>query len=345
MAQALDHYTEAVGAAELLPPSPTLVDALANQGRALLHFDRFPEARESAGRALALGREFRYPAGQARALIALGEVAQAAGQVDDLLALAWEATSIDPASIPGKLARMCAELATHVLVDAGKLDQARHLCADELSRARDAGDLVGLADFLALAAVLELRLGDVSAAAAHIRQGIEVCSKVGYQVRLLDCLDACGHLCAARQRWADAVTAWAAHATCVQAFPGDDLPEERVRRQQASQKVEQELGPLQTQAARERGAAMTLGTATEFAVLLSSEGAQEPSAAPDAPRLSARERELVTLVAQGRTNAQIAGQLFISVRTVGSHLDRIRDKTGCRRRTDLTKLALQVGLV
>jgi DNA-binding NarL/FixJ family response regulator len=62
-------------------------------------------------------------------------------------------------------------------------------------------------------------------------------------------------------------------------------------------------------------------------------------------RLSARERELVTLVAQGRTNAQIAAQLYISVRTVGSHLDRIRDKTGCRPRADLTRLALAEGLV
>ena len=74
-------------------------------------------------------------------------------------------------------------------------------------------------------------------------------------------------------------------------------------------------------------------------MLLLSEGAREPGVAPGAPRLSARERELITLVAQGRTNAQIAGQLFISVRTVSSHLDRIRDKTGCRRRTDLTRLA------
>ena len=80
-------------------------------------------------------------------------------------------------------------------------------------------------------------------------------------------------------------------------------------------------------------------------MLLLSEGAREPGVAPGAPRLSARERELITLVAQGRTNAQIAGQLFISVRTVSSHLDRIRDKTGCRRRTDLTRLALQAGLV
>ena len=76
--------------------------------------------------------------------------------------------------------------------------------------------------------------------------------------------------------------------------------------------------------------------------------------APEAPapvarsgltRLSARERELVTLVAQGRTDAQIAEQLFISVRTVRTHLDRIRDKSGCRRRADLTRLALQEGII
>jgi DNA-binding NarL/FixJ family response regulator len=64
-------------------------------------------------------------------------------------------------------------------------------------------------------------------------------------------------------------------------------------------------------------------------------------AAPPGPgTLTARERELVALVAQGRTDAQIATQLYISVRTVRTHLDRIRDKTGCRRRADLTRLAL-----
>jgi DNA-binding CsgD family transcriptional regulator len=53
----------------------------------------------------------------------------------------------------------------------------------------------------------------------------------------------------------------------------------------------------------------------------------------------------VPSTAPASTNAQIAAELYISARTVSSHLDRIRDKTGCRRRADLTRLALTTGLV
>lgn len=60
------------------------------------------------------------------------------------------------------------------------------------------------------------------------------------------------------------------------------------------------------------------------------------------PVLSVREREIVSLVSEGATDREIAERLFISVRTVGSHLDRIRDKTGCRRRGELTRLALEL---
>ena len=90
---------------------------------------------------------------------------------------------------------------------------------------------------------------------------------------------------------------------------------------------------------------MSLATAAEYVLMLTTAGPQAPVAAPGLEALSPRERELVTLVAQGNTDAQIAGQLYISVRTVSSHLDRIRDKTGCRRRADLTRLAVSAGLV
>ena len=60
--------------------------------------------------------------------------------------------------------------------------------------------------------------------------------------------------------------------------------------------------------------------------------------------LSEREREIVALLAGGATDAQIAGRLFLSVNTVRSHLERIRDKTGARRRTELVRYALQAGI-
>jgi len=66
---------------------------------------------------------------------------------------------------------------------------------------------------------------------------------------------------------------------------------------------------------------------------------------PDGPSLTMREAEVVRLVAGGQTDGEIARSLTISVKTVQSHLDRIRTKTGARRRADLTRLAVELGLV
>ena len=137
---------------------------------------------------------------------------------------------------------------------------------------------------------------------------------------------------------------WAAYAALKLHEGFTDLPAAARRRDQPLREARQVLGPDRARAAEDRGAAMSLVTAAEYALMLTALGPRQPQA-PGAGQLSARERELVTLVAQGRTNAQIAAQLYISVSTVGSHLDRIRDKTGCRRRADLTRLALTAGLV
>ena len=60
--------------------------------------------------------------------------------------------------------------------------------------------------------------------------------------------------------------------------------------------------------------------------------------------LSAREREIVALLAGGASNAKIAETLFVTPNTVRTHLDRIRDKTGARNRAELTRYAIQAGI-
>jgi DNA-binding NarL/FixJ family response regulator len=60
--------------------------------------------------------------------------------------------------------------------------------------------------------------------------------------------------------------------------------------------------------------------------------------------LSERERQVLSLVAAGERDQDIAEAMSISVRTVRSYLDRIRDKTGRRRRPELTRLAIEEGI-
>ena len=68
-----------------------------------------------------------------------------------------------------------------------------------------------------------------------------------------------------------------------------------------------------------------------------------PAGRPADP-LSAREREIMALLAGGASNAKIAETLFITPNTVRTHLDRIRDKTGARNRAELTRYAIQAGI-
>lgn len=69
----------------------------------------------------------------------------------------------------------------------------------------------------------------------------------------------------------------------------------------------------------------------------------EPSGPPD--DLSERELEVLKLIALGHTNTEVAGQLFLSVRTVESHRAHIQQKTRRTSRAELVRYALEHGLV
>lgn len=61
--------------------------------------------------------------------------------------------------------------------------------------------------------------------------------------------------------------------------------------------------------------------------------------------LSDRERQVLKLVAEGKTSRQIAEELFLSVNTVQTHRAHIMEKLGLHNRTDLIRYALRKGLV
>jgi two-component system, NarL family, response regulator NreC len=71
------------------------------------------------------------------------------------------------------------------------------------------------------------------------------------------------------------------------------------------------------------------------------------AAEPEAPAsdLSERETDVLRLIALGHTNAEIAEQLYISVRTVETHRAHIQQKLGVSSRAELVRSALSRGLV
>jgi DNA-binding NarL/FixJ family response regulator len=62
-------------------------------------------------------------------------------------------------------------------------------------------------------------------------------------------------------------------------------------------------------------------------------------------QLSERETEVLTLVARGQSNKEIAQELFLSEGTVKAHVSHIMAKLAVDRRTDLVRFALSTGLV
>jgi predicted ATPase/DNA-binding CsgD family transcriptional regulator len=344
LAAALGHFTAVRDAAAARPPSRALTVALAGRATVLLEMGRAAEAAGDARRALVLAREIGDRFGEGWALVELSLEAHYAGDLDEAVRLARQAGQV-AAGISGGLARVCSSVLTIVLADAGDLAEAERVGAVGLARARDAGDLRNQVLLLPRIVGVDLRAGRTGDAAAHLREGLRIAVRTGIWVELLPCISQCGNLCAATGRAADALTLWAACAAIDQHQELADLPWIETRREEQLRQARQALGPGRAREAEDRGAAMSITAAAEYALMLTASGPPQPGASAGLGKLSARERELVALVALGRTNAQIAAELHISVRTVGSHLDRIRDKTGCRRRADLTRLALSAGLV
>jgi len=61
--------------------------------------------------------------------------------------------------------------------------------------------------------------------------------------------------------------------------------------------------------------------------------------------LPAREREVFELMAQGASNPEIAGQLFLSEATVKSHVRRVLSKLNARDRVQAVVIAYSTGIV
>jgi DNA-binding CsgD family transcriptional regulator len=61
--------------------------------------------------------------------------------------------------------------------------------------------------------------------------------------------------------------------------------------------------------------------------------------------LTRRERDVLVMVAQGLTHKQIGTRLSLSKATIDTYIHRVRQKVGSGNKADLTRLAMDLGLI
>jgi predicted ATPase/class 3 adenylate cyclase/DNA-binding CsgD family transcriptional regulator len=360
-------------------PTRTRAQALIASCHLLIRFGDDSALASLADEAITIARALADDAVTADALAQLcwfrfehGELPAALAQIDEAVTLAR--TSGDP--------RLIAYVLGHRAVfasEAGDLDAAFADQQEILTLARATGDNYRLANTLANLGVDEIAAGDLPAARAHLAEAIVLADALRYQhlsdgvrenmgfVDLID--DDPGHarllfidildtarmtgvtsyvhgallglaLAAGADR--DPTVAATLHGVADEQYEQAGRVFETIEaalRDRDHAQLRAALGETAFEAAYRRGRSLSRADALALAA-----GTAHGPAVGTADLLSEREREIVALLAGGATDAQIGQRLFLSVNTVRSHLERIRDKTGARRRPDLVRYAIGAGI-
>jgi DNA-binding NarL/FixJ family response regulator len=93
------------------------------------------------------------------------------------------------------------------------------------------------------------------------------------------------------------------------------------------------------------GALVTPGVTRRLAAEIMSQGPRRAAALPELEALTHREREVLSLIGLGFSNAEISGRLEVSRSTVKTHVGSVISKLRARDRADLVRLAYETGLV
>jgi predicted ATPase/DNA-binding CsgD family transcriptional regulator len=350
---ALEVFAKVVDLLTPAGPSGLLVDALIGRSNVLRNTMRLEEAEHQAHQALGMAETIGYAGGQSDACTAIGMARHYAADYRTAHSFAVRAHSIDQARLRPDQALYRNMLLTVVAAEVGAHPAGERACLEGLALARQVGDRRGEAFNQGILSEYCIRSGRLPEAAQHLVEALHTATVIGDRLVCTDCIRNAARVCAELGDFRNSAILFAAYETSWAAWRVSDLPAPAMDSvgvgafREIEHKLTTNLDPAQRLAFERRGAIMSVGAAIELAEsLMSSIADPEPAQSPTGGvRLSLRERELVTLLAAGLTDQQIGEKMFISIRTVRSHLDRIRDKTGRRRRAELTRLAVDTGLI
>jgi DNA-binding CsgD family transcriptional regulator len=204
---------------------------------------------------------------------------------------------------------------------------------------------------LTLLAKVEAQQGDHVSARALYEQSVVLAREMNNKLNIVDCLEGLAGVVAAQGELTWGARIWGAAEALRDAMGTPIPPIYRIEYERPVTAVRTQLGEKVFAEAWAEGRAMT----PEQVLAVQIPGTKPISEGPSTPPtkstptypagLTSREVEVLRLVAQGLTDAQVAEQLVISPRTVNTHLTSIYNKLGVNSRASAARFAVEQHLI
>ena len=238
-----------------------------------------------------------------------------------------------------------------VFLQQGDTVKVRLLLEESVALSRKIGHRHSTAESLFVLGSMEALEGDYAAARNCYEESLAIVREVGANLSISFSLERLAAVVAVQGDPAWAARLWGATEALREAMGTPIPPVYRADYDRAMAAARTQLGEKAFAAAWAQGRIMTPEQALAAKAMIPTPFPTKPTSTPlmkSSPHpagLSAREVEVLRLVAQGLTNEQVAEQLVISARTVNTHLTSIYSKIGVSSRSAATRYAMEYHLV
>jgi predicted ATPase/DNA-binding SARP family transcriptional activator/DNA-binding CsgD family transcriptional regulator len=315
--------------------------ALARAGYIAWEQGDFEQATALSEEGLALARKLGDRAGVAAALLTLGTVALYRNNREKATALLEEALALRRASGDSAgVSRVLQHLGLWAVTQQ-EFVHAAALFEEGLRLARETGDKLQIMLLLGQGALAYIGLGDYQQTSALCAEALELSRELEHMHGLAFILHVSALAASAQGRPLRSARLWGAAETLLEALGTNLSPVGRYHYMSYIAAARAQTEETAWEDAQAEGSQMSPAEAVAYASL-SKETAYTPehlsAAISKGIPLTRREQEIAKLVAQGLTNRQISKELFISERTVASHLGRIFKKLKIHSREQIKEL-------
>jgi non-specific serine/threonine protein kinase len=236
-----------------------------------------------------------------------------------------------------------------VVLYQGDLQRAQSLYEESATLMREQRDKIVLAYPLRRMGCIALKSGDYEKATALCQESLELNLQVGDKRGAVACLVGLAAVAAARGQMAEAVRLFAIVQVQLDTLGITLYPADQMEYERNTALMREKLEEVAFNTAWNAGKAITLEQAVAYTFELSRAQVMHPSTPRQTVKeifggLTAREREAAILIAQGKSNREIAAAMSVGVKTVETYVTRILNKLGFDSRVQIATWTIEKGL-